>query len=251
MNRAFVGHFLVVAFSIAWGQLDCASQVGPDPADSVVIDARTAAPPPARLPFALGGTSPDGHRFSANSRFLLRDGKPWFPIVGEFHYSRYPADRWEEEILKMKAGGIQVISTYIFWIHHEEIEGEFDWSGQRDLRRFVQLCQKHGLYVWIRIGPWAHGEVRNGGLPDWVVKNGPTRRNDPTYLAEVQTLYSQIGEQLKGMLWKDGGPVIGIQLENEYHEIGPGAGAEHIEKLKQLAVAAGLDVPLYTITGWD
>jgi hypothetical protein len=251
MNRAFVGHFLVVAFCIAWGQLDCASQVGPDPADSVVIDARTAPPPPAPLPFAVGGSSPDGHRLSANSRFLLRDGKPWFPIVGEFHYSRYPADRWEEEILKMKAGGIQVISTYIFWIHHEEIEGEFDWSGQRDLRRFVQLCQKHGLYVWIRIGPWAHGEARNGGLPDWLLEKTATRENNPTYLKYVSRFYQQIGEQTKGLFWKDGGPVIGVQLENEYSARGPGKGVAHILRLRQLARDRGLDAPFYTVTGWD
>lgn len=70
---------------------------------------------------------------------------------------------------------MQIISTYIFWIHHEEVEGQFDWSGQRNLREFVQLCAKHGLYVYPRIGPWAHGEVRNGGLPDWLLKKGPTR----------------------------------------------------------------------------
>src|SRR5215472_15598291 len=251
MNRAFVGHFLVVAFCLAWGQLDCASQAGPDPADSVVIDARTAPPPPAPLPFALGGTSPDGHRLSANSRFLVRDGEPWFPIVGEFHYSRYPADQWEKEILKMKAGGIQVISTYIFWIHHEEIEGQFDWSGERDLRRFVQLCRKHGLYVWIRIGPWAHGEARNGGLPDWLLEKTATRENNPIYLKYVSRFYQQIGEQTKGLFWKDGGPIIGVQLENEYSARGPGKGVAHILRLRQLARDTGLDAPFYTVTGWD
>ena len=76
---------------------------------------------------------------------------------------------------------MQIISTYIFWIHHEEVEGQFDWSGQRNLREFVQLCAKHGLCVYPRIGPWAHREVRNGGLPDWLLKKGPTRVNDPAY----------------------------------------------------------------------
>jgi hypothetical protein len=251
MNRAFVSLLLVFGFCMACGLLDWARQVEPDPANLVVIDARTAPPPPARLPFALGGTSPDRHRLSANSRFLLRDGKPWFPIVGEFHYSRYPADRWEEEILKMKAGGIQVISTYIFWIHHEEIEGEFDWSGQRDLRRFVQLCAKHGLYVWIRVGPWAHGEARNGGLPDWLLGKTATRENNPIYLKYVSRFYRQIGEQTNGLFWKDGGPIIGVQLENEYSARGPGKGVAHILRLRQLARDTGLDAPFYTVTGWD
>jgi hypothetical protein len=151
----------------------------------------------------------------------------------------------------MKAAGVQIVSTYIIWIHHEETEGVFDWSGQRDLRRFVQLCAKHGMYVYPRIGPWAHAEVRNGGLPDWVLKNGPTRQNDPIYLKEVQTFYAAISRQLRGLLWKDGGPVIGIQIENEYRGSGPGKGVEHIRTLKKMAIDDGLDVPLYTVTGWD
>src|ERR1700694_4629431 len=106
---------------------------------ALVIHAAVASQPPKGLGFSIAGQSPDGHVLSANSRYLTRDGKPWFPVMGEFHFSRYPETGWEKEILKMKAGGIQVISTYIFWIHHEEIEGQFDWTGQRDVRRFVDL----------------------------------------------------------------------------------------------------------------
>ena len=124
-------------------------------------------------------------------------------------------------------------------------------SGQRDLRAFAELCAKHGMYLVARIGPWDHGEVRNGGLPDWVLEQGPTRVNDPVYLASVRAWYGQIGVQLKGLLWKDGGPVIGIQLENEYSQCGPGAGEAHILELKKIAIASGLDVPLYLVTGWD
>src|SRR5271154_4470214 len=221
-------------------------------ADSkVFIDASQTAAPPQPLSFAIGGKSPDGHVLGANSRYLTLDGKPWFPVMGEFHYSRYPAEYWEEEILKMKAGGIEIVSTYIFWIHHEEIEGQFDWTGQRNLRRFVQLCAKHGLYVWVRIGPWDHGECRNGGFPDWLLKQCPTRQIDPVYLGYVKRFYAQIGSQLKGLFWKDGGPIIGIQLENEYSARGPGKGADYILALRQLALDVGLDAPFYTITGWD
>ena len=134
-----------------------------------------------------------------NSRYLMLDGRPWLPVMGEFHFSRYPQRYWEEEILKMKAGGIQIVSTYIFWIHHEEIEGQFDWTGQRDLRTFVELCARHGLYVYPRVGPWAHGEVRNGGFPDWLLTKCPTRVNDSTFLSHVRTFYSEIGKQLKGL----------------------------------------------------
>jgi len=222
-----------------------------DISPQVVIDASKPPAPVAPLSFAVGGRSPDGHTFSANQRYLLRDGKPWFPVLGEFHFARYPEQGWEEEILKMKAGGVQVISSYVFWIYHEEVEGQFDWSGRRDVRHFFELCAKHGMYVLLRVGPWAHGEVRNGGLPDWLLKQCATRQNDPVYLNYVRRFYEQIGEQVKGEFWKDGGPIIGVQIENEYNLRGPGKGAEHILTLLKLAQDAGLDAPFYTATGWD
>ena len=221
--------------------------------EPIRIDASAPATSPVAVKAKLGSsTSPDGQTIGVNSQYLLLNNKPWLPVMGEFHYTRVPREDWETEILKMKAGGVQIISTYIIWIHHEEVEGEFDWSGRRDLHAFVALCAKHGMYVYPRIGPWAHGEARNGGLPDWVVAKSATRRNDPVYLSEVRELYDQIGQQLKGQLWKDGGPVIGIQLENEYRSDGsPGTGDDHIRSLKEIAIRAGMDVPLYTVTGWD
>jgi beta-galactosidase len=179
------------------------------------------------------------------------DSRPWLPVMGEFHYSRVPEFEWEEELLKMKSAGVQIVSTYVIWIHHEEVEGQFDWSGQRDLRHFVELCARHGLYIIVRIGPWTHGEARNGGLPDWLLKQGPTRRSDPVFMSSVARFDAQIGTQVKGLLWKDSGPIIGIQLENEYAARGPSEGEGYILALKKLAVKNGLDVPLYTVTGWD
>jgi beta-galactosidase len=216
------------------------------------IDATAPVAAPTALAAAMGASrNPEGHTIGVNSQYLTMDGKPWIPVMGEFHFSRYPEAQWEQEILKMKAAGVQVISAYVIWIHHEQAEGVFNWSGQRDLHRFVELCGKHGVYVYPRVGPWAHAETRNGGFPDWVVKADHVRENDPVYLAEVETFYAEIAKQLKGQLWKDGGPVIGIQIENEYHASGAGKGDEHIRKLKSMAVADGLDVPLYTVTGWD
>ncbi|MGD0680745.1 MAG: beta-galactosidase [Terracidiphilus sp.] len=222
------------------------------PANRLVFDATASYAAPRPVPTQLGSNrAPNGSTITVNSQYLLRDGKPWIPVMGEFHYTRYPETYWEEEILKMKASGIDVISTYIFWIHHEEVEGLFDWSGQRNLREFAELCAKHGMLLYPRIGPWAHGEVRNGGLPDWVLNKSAVRTNDPIYLAEVKQFYIQIGQQLHGLLWKDGGPVIGIQIENEYAANGPGQGREHLAALKSLAIDSGIDVPLYTVTGWD
>lgn len=182
----------------------------------------------------------------ADSRSLLLDGKPWLPIMGEMHYARCPEGEWREALLKMRAGGIDIVATYVFWIHHEEIEGRFDWSGRRSLRGFARLCRETGLFLMVRCGPWCHGEVRNGGLPDWLPGKGfALRSDDPGYLAAARRLYAEIAGELRGLLWKDGGPVVGIQCENEY-----GGPAEHLLTLKQMARETGLDVPLYTRTGW-
>ncbi len=207
-----------------------------------------AAPPAITNGFKMGDSrSPDGQTITLNSRSLLLNGQPWTPVMGEFHYSRVPENEWREELLKMKAGGIDIVSTYVFWIHHEEVEGQFDWSGSRDLRRFIQTVQDVGLKACVRCGPWDHGEVRNGGFPDWLMRKGwKLRSNDTNYLAAVKILYGEIAKQLNGLYWKDGGPVIGIQFENEYN--GPAA---HLLALKQMGEAVGFDAPLYTRTGWN
>src|SRR5271156_599927 len=214
------------------------------------INARRPISPPETGYFHLGGVSKTGKSISVNNQYVSKDGKPWLPVMGEFHFSRHPEAYWEEEILKMKAGGVQVISAYIFWIHHEEIEGQFDWSGQRNLRHFVELCGKHGMYVVVRVGPWVHGEARNGGFPDWLLAKSKVRTNDPAYLSYVQRFYGEIGKQLQGLYWNDDGPIIGVQLENEYGKRGPDAGAAHISALKKLAVESGINPPLFTVTGW-
>jgi len=215
------------------------------PAVPLTVTVTKAEPAPAET-FNLGtARAPDGTTLTLDRRSLLLNGKPWTPVMGEFHYARYPANEWRDELRKMKAGGIDIVATYVFWIHHEEIEGAWEWSGDKNLHEFVRAAGEAGLKVIVRCGPWCHGEVRNGGLPDWVVARGQVRTEDPAFLASTTKLYGQIAAQLQGLLWKDGGPVIGIQLDNEY-----GGPAEYLLALKQIARAAGLDVPLYTRTGW-
>jgi hypothetical protein len=223
----------------------------PQTAGALTIDASQPVTPPQTGYLRMGGKSPSGRELGINSRYLTLDGAPWLPVMGEFHFSRYPQQNWEDELLKMQAGGIQVVATYVFWIHHEEVEGQFDWSGRRNLRRFLELCRAHGLYAFVRIGPWAHGECRNGGFPDWLIRKCPKlRSNDPCYLTHVRRYYGEIGKQLEGLFWQDGGPIVGIQLENEYLERGAGMGEAHIAELKKLALEAGIRAPLYTVTGW-
>ncbi len=216
----------------------------------------------------LGGENHLGESYGVTSYYLTHNGNPFFGVSGEFQFSRYPETGWEEELLKIKASGVNMIATYLFWIHHEEQPGIFDWSGNKNLRRFVQLCARHSLPVIARIGPFAHGECRNGGLPDWLYGMPfQVRSNDPAYLDRVRRYYREIANQLRGLLFKEGGPVVCIQLDNEYEHTGApwdaadrsaplewlprgNGGVEHMRHLKRIAEEQGLVTPLYTVTGW-
>ncbi|MEC0236308.1 beta-galactosidase [Paenibacillus kribbensis] len=215
----------------------------------------------------LGGINPSGESIGFTNYYMEKDDEPFFGICGEFHFSRYHEQYWEDEIVKIKMGGVNIIATYIFWNLHEEVEGVFEWEGNKDLRRFIELCAKHRLYVIIRIGPFCHGEIRNGGLPDWLFgRPFEVRSNDEGYLAYVHQLYQEIGVQVQGLLYKDGGPVIGTQIENEHQHssaqwgltlginnmwVSSGRdGNSHMLKLKGMALKAGMDTPIYTCTAW-
>jgi len=222
-------------------------------ADVHSVDVSAVVQPKSVGDFALGSNkSPDGHVITVTRIGIDMDGKPIIPVMGEFHYSRYPRSQWRSELLKMKAGGITIVSTYVFWIHHEEIKGQWDWSGDRDLRAFEQTIKDVGLMAVVRLGPWDHGEVRNGGLPQWLVDESVNpqtrfeiRSTNPTFMGYAAELYTQIAKQLTGLYWKDGGPIVGVQFDNEY-----GGDMSYLMALKKLAIAQGIDVPLYTRTGW-
>ncbi|HTH13508.1 MAG TPA: beta-galactosidase, partial [Spirochaetia bacterium] len=214
-----------------------------------------------------GGTSPSGEAFTVNNYFIERNGRPFYAVAGEFHYSRYDQRFWEESLAKIQAGGVNLVSTYVFWNHHEEVQGEFEWSGRKDLRRFLELCALRGLKAIVRIGPFCHGEVRNGGFPDWVYGQPfEARSNDEGYLVLVRRLYAQIADQIRGLFLQDGGPILAIQIENEYQHSAapwetttatgkdwlPGGrdGRDHMLKLKQIARSVGMAAPFWTATAW-
>lgn len=194
-----------------------------------------------------------------NSFNFYKDGKTWLPIMGEMHYSRTERKHWMRSLYDMKASGIEIVATYVIWIHHEEIENRYDFSGNKDLHEFAKCVKKAGLHLFLRIGPWVHGEVRNGGFPDWLFDKAEKygfmlRRTNKEYLAETEKFYRKIYEQIDGLLLKDGGPIIGIQVENEHSNncggISGPEGDEHIRILTDMAVKIGFDVPIKTATAW-
>lgn len=187
-----------------------------------------------------------GEKVEWDAYSLMIDGKRIVPAMGEVHYSRIPANEWQQEVRKMKEGGITIIACYVFWNHIEEIEGQYDWSGQRDLRSFLEICKNEDMPVVLRLGPFCHGEVRCGGIPDWLFTKGcKSRSEDPVFLKYVERLYRQIFTQVQGLQWKDNGPVMAAQFDNEYRGHG-----SYLMALKKIATQIGFDLPFYTRTGW-
>ncbi|QIL42085.1 hypothetical protein G7074_24140 [Pedobacter sp. HDW13] len=199
---------------------------------------------PKRDNIPMLGTNPAGTKLGVNNQYFTKNDKPWFPMMGELHYNRVRPEDWETEILKMKSGGLSIVATYVFWNEHEREKGVWDWKGNRDLRQFIQLCQKHGLYVWLRIGPWSHGEQLNGGYPEWIQKLKGHRSNNPEYLKESAVLFNQIAQQTKDLFFAAGGPIIGTQLENEYAS----GQAAHISTLKEMAQKAQINPVYWSVT---
>ncbi len=190
-----------------------------------------------------------------NPLFLMKDGKPWLPISGEMQYSRTRREEWRESLYKMKACGLDIVQTYVFWLHHEEDEGEYDFSGNRSLRDFLQEVKNAGMFAYLRVGPWPHGEARNGGFPDWLLEKGwSLRDNDERYLAKVDEYFGKLGEQARGFMYDDGGPIIGIQVENEHGGPCGGvpgeAGQEHMRILRRILEKHGFSAALWSATAW-
>ena len=206
--------------------------------------------PPTLNYLELGHTGPAGKEIRVNNLYMEEEGIPQLPVMGEFHYNRTDHRYWRDALLKMKASGINIVATYCIWSLHEEVEGELSWEGHLNLRCFVELCKELDMKVHLRFGPYCNAEIKNGGLPDWIVsnKNLVTRSNDPLYLEYVRRWYQAVYDQVKGLLWKDGGPVMALQLENEY--VRKGMIIPHLLTLKKMAVEIGFDLPLYSMTHW-
>ncbi|XP_056621067.1 beta-galactosidase [Triplophysa dalaica] len=149
---------------------------------------------------------------------FLKDGKPFRYISGSIHYSRVPRVYWKDRLLKMYMAGLNAIQTYVPWNFHESVPGVYDFSGDRDLGYFLQLCQDIGLLVIMRPGPYICAEWDMGGLPAWLLKKKDIvlRSSDPDYLTAVDKWMGKLLPFLKSYLYQNGGPIITVQVENEY-----------------------------------
>lgn len=187
----------------------------------------------------------------AGDQFVL-DGKPLQIISGELHYERIPREYWRDRLQKARAMGLNTISTYVFWNVHEPRPGVYDFSGMHDVAAFVHMAQEEGLYVILRPGPYSCAEWDLGGFPAWLLADPDIvlRSSDEKFLAPAERWLKRLGAEVAPLQITRGGPIIAVQVENEYGSFGSDK-----NYLKRILVAlrnAGLgEVLLYTADGGD
>ena len=160
--------------------------------------------------------------FEAGKGTFLLNGEPFVVKAAEIHYPRIPREYWDHRIKMCKALGMNTVCIYIFWNIHEQREGEFDFTGNNDIAAFCKLAQKNGMYVIVRPGPYVCAEWEMGGLPWWLLKKKDIRlrEQDPYFMERVKIFEEKVGEQLAGLTIQKGGPIIMVQVENEYGSYG-------------------------------
>lgn len=171
---------------------------------------------------ACPGAAVEPGRFEAGKGQFTLDGKPFTVKAAELHYPRIPRPYWEQRIQMCKALGMNTICLYVFWNAHESEPGKFDFTGQNDLREFVKLCQKNGMKVILRPGPYVCAEWEMGGLPWWLLKDKDIRlrEGDPRFLQAVDRFEKEVAAQVGDLTVDKGGPILMVQVENEYGSYG-------------------------------
>ena len=160
--------------------------------------------------------------FTVGNKTFLLNGEPFLVKAAEVHYPRIPRPYWEHRIQMCKALGMNTLCIYAFWNIHEQREGEFDFTGNNDVAAFCRLAQKHGMYIIVRPGPYACAEWEMGGLPWWLLKKKDIRlrEQDPYFMERASLFEHKLADQLRDLTIQNGGPIIMVQVENEYGSYG-------------------------------
>jgi len=190
------------------------------------------------------------HTFAIGRGAFLLDGKPFQIIAGEMHYARIPREYWRHRLRMAKAMGLNTIATYVFWNYHEIRPGVFDFhTGNRDLAEFIREAQHEGLWVILRPGPYVCAEWDFGGIPSYLLESPAVhvRSNDPRYQRAAARYIHALGEQVRRLLVTHGGPIVMVQVENEYGSFGNDSAYKNATR--RMLVDAGIDVPLFTADG--
>ena len=177
------------------------------------------------LALALGlpaGAKTTAGTFGVGNKTFLLNGKPFVIKAAELHYPRIPRPYWDHRIKMCKALGMNTICLYVFWNIHEQQEGVYDFTGNNDVAEFCRLAQKNGMYVIVRPGPYVCAEWEMGGLPWWLLKQKDIRLREqhPYFMERVRLFEKKVGEQLAPLTIQNGGPIIMVQVENEYGSYG-------------------------------
>ena len=197
-------------------------------------------------PIARAADAPAAkHTFAVGDQDFLLDGKPFVIRCGEIHFPRVPREYWKHRLQMCRAMGLNTVCVYLFWNFHEWAQGKYDWAGQADVAEFCRLAQAEGLWVILRPGPYSCAEWEMGGLPWWLVKQDgiSLRTTDPRFLDPATRFLKEVGRVLGPQQITRGGPLLMVQVENEYGSFGKDAA--YMGALRQALLDGGFAVPLF------
>jgi beta-galactosidase len=204
----------------------------------------------ALIALAPAAAQRPAHTFQATGGQFQLDGKPFRIISGEMHYPRIPREYWRARFKMARAMGLNTITTYVFWNEHEPQPGVYDFSGNNDVAEFIREAQQEGLYVILRPGPYVCAEWEFGGYPAWLLKDPITvvRSSDPKFMVPATRWLKRLGQELAPLQIGNGGPILMVQVENEYGSFGNDHA--YMEQNRQALVDAGFTkAQLYTADG--
>jgi beta-galactosidase len=190
------------------------------------------------------------HTFILGETEFLLDGEPFQIISGELHPARIPSEYWRHRVKMAKAMGCNTISAYIFWNYHEQEEGVYDFSsGNHNIREFIEIVQDEGMWLIVRPGPYICAEWELGGIPPYLLRipDIKLRSTDARYMAAAERYMVRLAQEIKPYMITNGGPILMIQIENEYGSYGNDK--DYISRLREIWLENGINVPSFTGDG--